>query len=150
MDAKALYMGKPWLKFYPEGVSPEIKITEQGIPEVFDEVTERYKNNTALIFYGKKISYHMLRELVDRFATALADLGVAKGSTVALFLLNCPQYVIAYFSDLSLYGGIGSRSLIGNLDLTSVDRSARSPCVIRWYPATAIIAPLSVQYSGRG
>jgi len=102
MDAKALYMGKPWLKFYPEGVLSEVKITEQSIPEVFDEVTERYKNNTALIFYGKKISYHVLRELVDRFATALADLGVAKGDTVALFLLNCPQYVIAYFAALKV------------------------------------------------
>ena len=102
MDSKALYMGKPWLKFYPEGVLSEVKITEQSIPEVFDEVTERYKNNTALIFYGKKISYHVLRELVDRFATALADLGVAKGDTVALFLLNCPQYVIAYFAALKV------------------------------------------------
>jgi long-chain acyl-CoA synthetase len=102
MDAKALYMEKPWLKFYPEGVLSEVKITEQSIPEVFDEVTEKYKNNTALIFYGKKISYHLLRELVDRFATALADLGVAKGDTVALFLLNCPQYVIAYFAALKV------------------------------------------------
>jgi long-chain acyl-CoA synthetase len=102
MDAKALYMEKPWVKFYPEGVSSEIKITEQTIPEVFDEVTEKYKNNIALIFYGKKISYRLLRELVDRFATALADLGVAKGDTVALFLLNCPQYVIAYFAALKV------------------------------------------------
>jgi long-chain acyl-CoA synthetase len=102
MDAKALYMERPWLKFYPEGVSSEVKIREQSIPEVFDEVTEKYKNNTALIFYGKKISYRLLRELVDRFATALADLGVAKGDTVALFLLNCPQYVIAYFAALKI------------------------------------------------
>ena len=102
MDAKALYMEKPWLKFYPEGVSSEVKITGQSIPEVFDEVTEKYKNNAALIFYGKKISYHLLRELVDRFATALADLGVAKGDTVALLLLNCPQYVIAYFAALKV------------------------------------------------
>jgi len=102
MDAKESYMEKPWLKFYPEGVLSEVKITEQSIPEVFDEVTEKYKNNTALIFYGKKISYHLLRELVDRFATALADLGVAKGDTVALFLLNCPQYVIAYFAALKV------------------------------------------------
>jgi long-chain acyl-CoA synthetase len=102
MDAKALYMEKPWLKFYPEGILSEVKITGQSIPEVFDEVTEKYKNNTALIFYGKKISYRLLRELVDRFATALADLGVAKGDTVALLLLNCPQYVIAYFAALKV------------------------------------------------
>ena len=43
-----------------------------------------------------------MRELVDRFATALADLGVKKGDSVALHLLNCPQYVIAYFAALKL------------------------------------------------
>jgi long-chain acyl-CoA synthetase len=102
MDPKALYMEKPWLKFYPDGVSSEVEIPEQSIPEIFDEVTERYKNNTALIFYGKKISYNLLRELVDRFATGLADLGVAKGDTVALYLLNCPQYVISYFAALKV------------------------------------------------
>jgi len=100
MDAKALYMGKPWLKFYPEGVLSEVEITEKSIPEVFDEVTEKYADKIALIFYGKKMSYRSLRDLVDRFATALADLGVAKGDTVALFLLNCPQYVISYFAAL--------------------------------------------------
>ena len=102
MDAKALYMEKPWLKYYPEGVPEEVKIPDQSIPEIFDEASNKYANNTALIFYGKKINYRTLRELVDRFATALADLGVAKGDTVALFLLNCPQYVIAYFAALKV------------------------------------------------
>jgi long-chain acyl-CoA synthetase len=35
-------------------------------------------------------------------ATALADMGVKKGDTVALYLLNSPQYVISYFASLSL------------------------------------------------
>jgi long-chain acyl-CoA synthetase len=39
---------------------------------------------------------------VDCFATALADLGISKGDRVSLFLLNCPQYVIAYFASLKL------------------------------------------------
>ena len=64
----------------------------------------RWRINTRarprLIFYGNKISYEKLKELIDRFATALADLGVIKGQTVALYLLNCPQYVIAYFAAL--------------------------------------------------
>jgi len=102
MDAKAFYMEKPWLKFYPKGVPEEVKIPDQSIPEIFDEASNKYANNTALIFYGKKISYRKLRELIDRFATALADLGISKGNTVALFLLNCPQYVIAYFAALKI------------------------------------------------
>jgi long-chain acyl-CoA synthetase len=102
MDAKALYMKKPWLKFYPEGVPDMVDIPSQSVPEIFDDVTEKYGNKTALIFYGRKISYRSLREMVDRFAAALAGLGVSKGDTVALYLLNCPQYVIAYFAALKV------------------------------------------------
>jgi long-chain acyl-CoA synthetase len=102
MDAKAAYMKKPWLKFYPEGVPEMVDIPSQSVPEIFDDVTEKYGDKTALIFYGRKISYRSLRELVDRFATALAGLGVSKGDTVALYLLNCPQYVIAYFAALKV------------------------------------------------
>ncbi len=100
MDAKEIYLSKPWLRYYPKGVPAEIEIPGQSIPELFDRVTEEFSGNDALIFYGKKISYGELRQLVDRFATALADLGVAKGDCVALHLLNCPQYVIAYFGAL--------------------------------------------------
>jgi long-chain acyl-CoA synthetase len=100
MDAKEIYLSKPWLRHYPKGVPAEIEIPGQSVPELFDQVTEAYAKNDALIFYGKKITYGELRQLVDRFATALADLGVKKGDCVALHLLNCPQYVIAYFGAL--------------------------------------------------
>ena len=102
MNAKEAYMSKPWLKYYPKGVPEQADVPNVSIPELFDQVANKYGNKTALIFYGKKISYAKLKELVDRFATALADLGVVKGDTVALFLLNCPQYVIAYFATLKV------------------------------------------------
>ncbi|MBW2060118.1 MAG: AMP-binding protein [Deltaproteobacteria bacterium] len=102
MEAKEAYISKPWLKFYPEGVSEKIETPEISVPDMFEQMSEKYGNKTALVFYGKKISYKQLRELIDRFATALADLGVGKGDTVALYLLNCPQYVIAYFAVLKL------------------------------------------------
>jgi long-chain acyl-CoA synthetase len=102
MNAKEAYLSKPWLKYYPEGVPEEVHPPLVSIPELFDRVADKYGSKTALIFYGKKISYAKLKELVDRFATALAYLGVAKGDTVALYLLNCPQYVIAYFAALKV------------------------------------------------
>jgi long-chain acyl-CoA synthetase len=102
MNAKEAYMSKPWLKYYPEDVPEEVDVPDVSVPELFDEVVKKYGSKTALIFYGKKISYSKLADLVDRFATALADLGVAKGDTVALYLLNCPQYVIAYFGSLKV------------------------------------------------
>jgi long-chain acyl-CoA synthetase len=102
MNAKEIYASKPWLKYYPEGVPETVDIPNVSVPDLFNQVVEKYGKKTVLIFYGKEISYIKLKELVDRFATALADLGVKKGDTVALYLLNCPQYVIAYFAALRI------------------------------------------------
>jgi long-chain acyl-CoA synthetase len=102
MDPKEIYLSKPWLKYYTEGVPEEVEIPSVSVPELFNRVVKKYENKTALIFYGKKLTYKNLKELIDRFATALAGLGVKKGDTVALYLLNCPQYVIAYFASLMI------------------------------------------------
>lgn len=102
METKQAYLSKPWLKYYPDGVPENPNIPEMSVPELIDQLADKYANNTALVFYGKKISYGRLKELIHRFATGLADQGVKKGDTVALYLLNCPQYVIAYFAALKL------------------------------------------------
>jgi len=102
MDAKDAYFSKPWLNHYPKGVPAEVQVPSQSVPELLDAAIQTYSARDALIFYGKKISYGELGKLVSRFATAMADLGVAKGDTVALHLLNCPQYIIAYFAALKL------------------------------------------------
>ncbi len=102
MDAKQTYLAKPWLKHYPENVSAELDIPVASIPQMFADIVANYGQKTALIFYGKKISYKELQELANRFATALSDLGVKKGDRVALLLLNSPQYVISYLAVLTL------------------------------------------------
>jgi len=100
MNAKEAYAAKPWLKYYPEGVPEKVEIPDISVPEAFDRMADKYGSKTALIFYGKKISYKELKDLTNRFAAALAALGVSTGDTVAMYLLNCPQYVIAYFGAL--------------------------------------------------
>ncbi len=100
MDSKTLYTSRPWLKFYPDNVPPSVEIPKLAVPELLDQTAERYQKKTALIFYGKKISYKELIELIDRCATGLASLGVKKGDTVAIYLLNSPQFIISYFGAL--------------------------------------------------
>jgi len=97
---KTKYESRPWLKFYLKEVPPDIQIPEKSAVETFDEATDKWKDRTAIIFYGRKISYRELRDHADRFATALHDLGVKKGDRVALLLLNSPQFIIAYFGAL--------------------------------------------------
>ena len=100
MGAKTKYEERPWLKFYLKEVPADVDIPEQSVVETFDKATDKWKDKTALIFYGRKISYRELRDQADRFATALGDLGVKKGERVALLLLNSPQFIIAYFGAL--------------------------------------------------
>jgi long-chain acyl-CoA synthetase len=102
MNAKEIYASKPWLKYYPEGVPETVDVPNVSVPDLVNQVAVKYGKKAALIFYGKEISYTKLKELIDRFATALAELGLKKGDTVALYLLNCPQYVIAYFAALRI------------------------------------------------
>ena len=97
---KAKYESRPWLKFYLKEVPPDVEIPQKSAVDTFDEATDKWKDRTAVIFYGKKISYRELRDHVDRFATALHDLGIKKGDRVALLLLNSPQFIIAYFAAL--------------------------------------------------
>jgi len=99
-SSKAKYEARPWLQFYPKGIPPDVEIPQQSAAETFNEATEKWKDRTAIIFYGRKISYRELRDHVDRFATALHALGVKKGDKVALLLLNSPQFIIAYFGAL--------------------------------------------------
>jgi long-chain acyl-CoA synthetase len=97
---KAIYEAKPWLKWYLEGVPKDITVEEKSVVDTFNEVTEKWKDKTAVVFYGRKVSYKELREQVDRFAAALHDLGIKKGDKIALLLLNSPQFIIAYYGAL--------------------------------------------------
>jgi long-chain acyl-CoA synthetase len=102
VTAKEAYLSKPWLKHYPKGVPAEVNPPAISVPELFEQAAAKYGTKTALIFYGKKVSYAELKVEIDRLATALADLGIKKGDTVALYLLNSPQYVISFFAALKL------------------------------------------------
>ncbi|MBN1104542.1 MAG: AMP-binding protein [Deltaproteobacteria bacterium] len=62
----------------------------------FHRACERYPDKTALLYLGERFSYSKTRELIDRFATALYDLGVRSGHKVMLYLPNCPQFLIGY------------------------------------------------------
>jgi long-chain acyl-CoA synthetase len=94
------YLARPWLKHYPPGVPATVEVPLKSVPQVFDEATERDPQRAAVVFYGRSISYGELREATDRLANALAALGIRKGDRIALYLLNSPQFIIAYFAAL--------------------------------------------------
>jgi long-chain acyl-CoA synthetase len=63
----------------------------------FDRACVKYPDKTAIIYLGERFSYMSLKNLIDRFATALHDLGVRDNDKVMLYIPNCPQFLIGYF-----------------------------------------------------
>lgn len=96
---------KPWLDIYPEEIPPSIDYPEVPLYTLLDEITKKYPQNTATIFYNARLSYEELKEQVDAFAHSLEQLGVEKGCRVAIMMPNTPQMVIAYYAALKI-GGI--------------------------------------------
>ena len=54
-------------------------------------------DRTAYLWYGQAITWAQLDAASDAFAARLQALGVQKGEPVALFMNNCPQYVMAHY-----------------------------------------------------
>ena len=95
-------MEKIWHKFYEENVPKTLDYPQISVSELLDKAAFKFPGQTALIFFGNKISYQDLQCMVNRLAHAFTELGTKKGDRVALVLPNCPEFVIVYFAALKM------------------------------------------------
>ncbi len=63
----------------------------------FERMCEKYPDRIAVIYLGEKFTYARLRNLIERFATALHRLNVRKGDKVLLYLSNSVQWIVSFF-----------------------------------------------------
>ena len=91
-----------WHQFYDQGVPASIDFEGVSVPGFLERSALEYGDSTAVIFMNCRLTYRQLKEEVDRFATALARLGVGKDTRVAIQLPNLPQTVVAYYATMSL------------------------------------------------
>lgn len=106
-------MDRPWFSSYEPRVPQTLQYPDVTLDYFLRESARKYPHNVATnlilsylaggrITIGGSLTYSRLEELVNRFATALYQLGVRKGSRVALMLPNSPQYVISFFAAVKL------------------------------------------------
>jgi long-chain acyl-CoA synthetase len=91
---------RPWVKYYEPGTPVELDIPDHPLTWLLDQTASQYPAQTALIYYGTRISYAALNNLANRFAVALQHMGIQKGDRVAIALPNIPQYPIAFYGAL--------------------------------------------------
>jgi len=91
-----------WLASYDDGVPATLDGEVETLTANFQAAARRFPDNTALVFMNRRMTYRELERDIDRFAVALAGLGVGRGTKVAIHLPNLPQSVIAYYATLRL------------------------------------------------
>jgi long-chain acyl-CoA synthetase len=74
-----------------------VGVYDELVINAFERACEKYPDKTAIIYLGEEFSYLRIKDLIDRFATALHDLGVRDNDKVMLYIPNCPQFLISYF-----------------------------------------------------
>ncbi|HVM12205.1 MAG TPA: long-chain fatty acid--CoA ligase [Actinomycetota bacterium] len=90
---------RSWLTSYPPEVPHSLEpYPERSLYSVLEGSVQRFPDQPAIAFFGKRLTYAELEREVVRFAGVLASMGVRKGDRVGFVLPNCPQYVIAFFA----------------------------------------------------
>src|ERR671919_389713 len=93
---------RPWLQSYPPDIPHSLTpYPERPVWSLLEESAERYPDSPAVAFpvapMARRLTYRQLKAEAERFAGAMAAMGIGKGDPVGLLLPNCPQFVVAWF-----------------------------------------------------
>ncbi|MDP8255547.1 MAG: AMP-binding protein [Candidatus Alcyoniella australis] len=83
---------------WPDEVPKNIEFPKVTMGEMLRESARKWPDAKAVWFLDCYITYKELDELVDRFATALHNIGVRKGEVFTMLLPNSFQYVVGYYA----------------------------------------------------
>ncbi len=142
-------MERPWLKHYEPGVRANLEYPPVPMHQFLENSAAQYPDRPATIFgnvvhqlggalMDAKLTYRQLNEQVNRLANALMAMGVKKGDRVALYLPNCPPYVIGYYAILKIGAIVAPNNPLyvpRELQFQLQDSGAETIiCLSRFYP----------------
>ncbi|HEY0735008.1 MAG TPA: long-chain fatty acid--CoA ligase [Herpetosiphonaceae bacterium] len=102
-----------WFAHYEPNVPHTLTYPDIPLHRFLEDSARRYPDNVATkivlkyllggrITIGGTLTYRELNSYADRFAAALAKLGVKSGDRVAVMLPNSPQFAIAFYGALKI------------------------------------------------
>lgn len=93
-----------WEHYYKEN-ERKIEVPDLSIYDYMMEQTKGLDKEYALNYFGKKITYKVFWEYIDRCAKSLKVLGIKEKDVVTVCMPNTPEAVIAIFA-INKIGGI--------------------------------------------
>lgn len=107
---------RPWFKYYDPGVPHHLSYPRIPLHSLLDNTAIKTPDSPCTNFFGKRLTYRQIKDLSDRFAANIGNLGVRKRDRVILMLPNSPQFLIAY------YGLLKAGAVVVPLNPLSVER----------------------------
>ncbi len=98
------HLGELQAKAWPEGVprQPSYPFGDAAMGDVLRHWAREQPDKTAIIYYGRAISYAELDALSDHCVAVLAGHGVRQGDPVAVFMQGCPQFLVVFYALMKL------------------------------------------------
>ena len=89
---------RPHHKIWPKRLPRSVVVPQTSLWFNLEVSAARYPDKPAFLFFGQPLSYAQLKTQAERLAGWLQAQGVGAGDRVALYLQNCPQFVIALYA----------------------------------------------------
>jgi long-chain acyl-CoA synthetase len=110
---------KVWMKHYPESTKTA-QFPRMTIYSFIKEMNKDRLHDTAIYYYGAKITVKKLIERIDECANAFAALGVKQGDTISLLSASTPESIISLYALNKI--GATINAIDPRLDFKSISR----------------------------
>lgn len=84
---------KPWLKYYDTELINNTTVPDVSVYNYIYEKNLNHLNDTALIFFGRKVTYRKMFRCADRIAECLSNHNVRKGDFILVCMTGTPETV---------------------------------------------------------
>ncbi|MBQ0931726.1 long-chain fatty acid--CoA ligase [Ideonella alba] len=92
----------PHLAHWPRRLPRELIVPETTLWFNAEVSAARYPDKAAYLFFGEALTYRQLKTRAEALAGWLEAQGVQRGDRVAIFLQNCPQFIVAFYAVMRL------------------------------------------------
>jgi fatty-acyl-CoA synthase len=115
---------------WPPKVPRQLTLPETSLWFNLEVSAARYPNKPAIVFYDTVISYRELKQQAEELAGYLQhECDVTRGDRVAVYMQNCPQFIIAFYAALradAMVVPINPMNLAGELAYMLSDSGAKA------------------------
>lgn len=97
MPTSSLQSQPPHYAHWPKRLPKSVTVPDTTLWFNLEVAALRYPSKAAAVFLGRSLSYRELHQQALALAGWLVAAGVSAGDRVALFMQNCPQFMVAFY-----------------------------------------------------